>query len=142
MLISGFPGVGKTRASQIFKTMIDLDSMQYTNREKYPYCYIYDAIQLSKEGYIVLMSQELEIVELISLSGEGYMIVCPDISLKNEYMIRYLKRGNVNNWIDAVMKNWETHLNKLKEYPKENVVILQSGQYLSDVMMSIRWNRK
>lgn len=40
------------------------------------------------------------------------------------------------------MKNWETHLNKLKEYPKENVVILQSGQYLSDVMMSIRWNRK
>ena len=132
MLISGFPGVGKTRASQIFKTMIDLDSMQY----------IYDAIQLSKEGYIVLMSQELEIVELISLSGEEYMIVCPDISLKNEYMIRYLKRGNVNNWIDAVMKNWETHLNKLKEYPKENVVILQSGQYLSDVMMSIRWNRK
>jgi len=37
------------------------------------------------------MSQELEIVELISLSGEEYMIVCPDISLKNEYMIMPLR---------------------------------------------------
>lgn len=34
MLISGFPGVGKTRASQIFKTMIDLDSMQYAVYEQ------------------------------------------------------------------------------------------------------------
>lgn len=142
MLISGFPGVGKTRASQTFKAMVDLDNIQYMNREKYPYCYIYDAVQLSKQGYIVLMSQELEIVELISLSGEEYMIVCPDISLKNEYMIRYLKRGNINSWIDAVMKNWETHLNELKTYPKENIVVLQSGQYLSDVMMSIRRNHK
>ncbi len=138
MLISGFPGIGKTRASKLFNAIIDLDSMQYINKEKYPYCYLYDAIHLSKKGYIVLISQDLQVVELMAVSGEDYLIVCPDISLKNEYMVRYLKRGNVNSWIDTTMKNWDAHINKLKTYPQENLITLQSGQYLSDIMTTIK----
>lgn len=138
MLISGFPGVGKTRASKIFNALIDLDSMQYVNRPKYPYCYMYDAIHLSKKGYIVLIAQEPRVVELMVMSGEDYVIVCPDISLKNEYMLRYLNRGNADAWIDKAMASWENHLNKMKEYPRNNIIILKSGQYLTDVMTDIQ----
>lgn len=65
-----------------------------------------------------------------------YTLVIPDISLKDEYERRYLKRGNQEAFIDIFIsrggwENWQGLFSRLEPTRR---IVLQRGQFLSDIL--------
>ena len=50
-------------------------------------------------------------------------------------MLRYRNRNNNAEFIDKMYESWDSWLDKLKNRPDTAVIVLQSGQYVSDVIM-------
>ena len=49
-------------------------------------------------------------------------------------MLRYRDRNNNPEFIDKMYESWDSWLDKLKNRPDTAVIVLQSGQYVSDMI--------
>lgn len=65
-----------------------------------------------------------------------FVLVFPKLALKDEYLQRYMKRGNKSEWIKSMEEIFETCiLNVLYGYGwYAKTYFLDSGQYLSDLL--------
>lgn len=66
-----------------------------------------------------------------------YTLVVPDPSLKDEYEQRYIDRGNPDDFLDIFVRDgaWERWQNQFESFFRPTrKIVLQSGQYLSDVL--------
>lgn len=156
MIISGFAGIGKTYLGNKYEDIIDLESSDYkwiysdevngmdwekrkglTERlfnPDWPENYINAILEAEKKYKIVLISQSVEILAELRLRKIPFIVVIPDINLKEEYIARCRKRGNNEVFIGFISDYYEYFINKLmsKDDPK---VILKSGEYLEDVLI-------
>jgi hypothetical protein len=73
---------------------------------------------------------------LILLNKEGYKInlVYPKNELRNEYLDRYINRDSPYDFIGTFMKYWNIWIDQLKEQNYCEHTVLQTGQYLQDVI--------
>ena len=66
----------------------------------------------------------------------NFTLVVPKKNCLNEWMIRYINRGNDNDFINVQIDNWDKWLNEIDEekgtYSK--LVKLEQRQYISDVI--------
>ena len=131
-IIAGFAGIGKTTAALRYDNVIDLESSHYffqlpSNLELEKYeklkgdCnrvpnpngmndYI-NAIIQAKETYdYVLIALFPTLIEELNKRNIDIQIVLPHIDDKVHYQRRYQKRGNIDNWINNMMKNWESYV--------------------------------
>ena len=65
-----------------------------------------------------------------------FTIVLPSLDMKQEMIDRYIKRGNQENFVTMLETNYETFVNDLMSDPN-NKIVLDSGQYLKDVVRFI-----
>ena len=114
MIISCYPGVGKTTISKGRIDIIDLDSSLFSQlstdfivyrnseggldnvtNEFWPYFYVKIAEKLSQDGYIVLVSSHKEVRARLLDVGEDFYCITPVPELKDE-------------WIEKLRVRWET----------------------------------
>jgi len=151
-IICGFPGVGKTTAaknrnildmeSSGFHYKFDPESREFTPNPDWPTNYL-DAIEqayLNDHNEIILTSTHEDVVlSLLNNRELPVIVVVPEATLRNEYMIRYLKRGSDPEFIYSMYNNWLGYIEKIyrlvtNDGRKVPVINLKSGQYLSDVL--------
>jgi hypothetical protein len=157
LVISGFPGVGKTTLER-YERITDLESSGFhwiwvasdPFAEEYPTTpapkelrlnpvwpknYIDKIDELSKKDYqkIILISAHAEVRELLQKQKIPYIIVCPTQDCKNEYMIRYLRRGSDAEFIAKMDKSFCESLVSLANDPAPKIYLAR-GQYLQDVL--------
>jgi hypothetical protein len=142
VIIAGFPGVGKSHCvKECPDKMLDLDSSSFSwvmnsNGEKtrnpdFPENYI-DAIEKASHDYkVIFVSTHEDVVKGLSGRRIGFIVVHPDISLKEEYLQRYRDRKSPQNFIDLLDANWDTWIN---DFERSGVrrYILSSGQHVSN----------
>ena len=144
MIICGFPGVGKTSVAG-FKTCVDLESSNFSNRNGIPqktkywvpqYCNL--AIELASEGFTVLTSTHKEVIEYFA-NDATYpdtvakpVIFCPKKSMQTEWIKRLTDRYNDDpseknkRALKAVMNEWDEKIDFLEnsglhvDYAEEN----------------------
>lgn len=151
MIVSAFAGVGKTTLAQEYKDdVIDLESSNFkwlnnentesskgTNRvqnPRYPINYL-EAIKSANSKYkIVLVSQHEILRKCLDAVKLDYVLVYPDKSLKDEYIERYRARGNNDGFINLISNKWDSWIHNLDNINNHNKIVLQSGQFLSDVI--------
>lgn len=154
-IISGFPGIGKTTlASKYPSVFIDVDSGPYfwkdydaTKKEQGKYTYkvknenfvsdYLDAVQrilLRTSNTVIMVSQHNEIREGLKIRGIPFATVFPKLSLKEEYLKRYEKRGNNHIFIEDVKKNWENWIEPLSQ-EKLSTVKIPINSYLSELFI-------
>lgn len=151
IIICGFPGVGKTSVESIAikkknYEFYDLESTSFrwivsTENERvlnpnFPGCYV-DSIEASASKYghkYTMVSSHKEVRDEMKMRGLRYVIIVPERNLIDEYLLRYIARGNDIELIEQVYYHWYEWLNDI-ENDGAPVIHLKSGQFLADVIV-------
>ncbi len=149
LVISGFPGVGKTSLEH-YERIVDLESSGFhwfetpgefvpTVRHlhpEWPRNYVNKIDELSQDYMkIILISTHAEVRKLLQKQKIPYIIVCPypTLECKNEYMIRYLRRGSDAEFIAKMDQSFFESLVSLANDPAPKIYLARD-QYLQDVL--------
>lgn len=150
MIICGFPGVGKSCVATNRKNIVDLESSvfswiydpyNHTNggrvrNPNFPENYIKTIRDGVGDFEYVLISSHQAVRDALKAEGLPYIIVAPKRDLKNEYIIRYLQRGNEIDFIELMNEKWDEFLEGIAN-DGAPVIWLDKGEYMSDVLGAI-----
>lgn len=149
IILSAFPGMGKSYAvkhSSQYK-MLDLESSEYSwietdegkvRNPMFPQNYIEVIKKLVYQGsyQVIFISSHKIVRQALQENKIKYYFVYPDISLKEEYIKRFKQRGNNQNFIEQLKKNWELWINQIQNEKSDKkycykTKILQKDFYLT-----------
>ena len=134
IIISAFPGCGK---SHLFrnkgeKNILDSDSSTF-DKSNFPQNYIQHIKSNIGSADLILVSSHKEVRDALVENGIDFTLVYPNRQIKDEYIKRYIDRGNNENFVNLLQKNWDNWMNELDEQIGCEKVELKTGLYLSDV---------
>lgn len=150
MIISAFPGVGKSHFYNTYKDEFkihDSDSSLFSwivkdgqkiRNPDFPKNYIEHLESLNPKDIILVSSHE-EVRKALEEHGFEYYLVYPTKECKEEYLQRYKDRGSPETFIQLLDKNWDIWLTQLERYSYVECIKIPlfKGQYLNDVMDDI-----
>lgn len=158
LIICGFPGVGKSAASNKCQQAIDCESTRFhtaSAQEEITYFaegkeyvsevkndwvspYVDFIVQeaTEKSGCYILASCHSLVRKELQRRKVPFICVIPSEELRDEYLARYVKRGDSAQFISKINKYWYKWLNEFdSNYCTEVPVIrLKDGQVLSDIL--------
>lgn len=145
IIICGFPGVGKTTAANNRRNILDAESSAFswtfdpesTDARKrnpaFPENYSKFLLDSVEEYDYILASSHKAVRDELKAIGAQYIIVAPRRELKNEYLIRYLRRGSDINFIELLNEKWDDFLTDI-ENDGAPVIWLEAYNGLSDLL--------
>jgi hypothetical protein len=142
VLVAAFPGTGKSYyvdysegsgcMPQGFAT--DSDSSKF-DKANFPENYIGHIKQKIKEGYSrIFISTHKNVRDALVLHNLPFVLIYPAKELKQEYLERYKKRGNNENFIELVSDNWDNWIDECKAQTGCRHIELKSGQFVTNVV--------
>lgn len=147
IIISGFPGVGKSYFVKTHQDILVLDSRSselswlkdeqgkntILKNPQFPQQYI-DHIKENLGSFdIILVSSHDTIRKALEDNNIEYFLAYPNKALKDEYMNRYIHRGNDYNFIKVVETNWDKWISDIEKEKFPFLIQLGCRQYLSDL---------
>jgi len=146
-VLSGFPGVGKTYFRTHARGVVDSDSSLFSwlpptpgepkKRDRaWPGNYIKHIQRMMLEPGIkfILVSSHQEVRDALVAAGIPFILVYPDLSIKDEYIQRYIQRGNAPDFVMLLEANYDAWITALANQKGCEHCVLQSGEYLVDVV--------
>jgi hypothetical protein len=133
---SAFPGVGKTTYfNNTEKNVLDSDSSKFDKRE-FPANYIEHIKRNTTNNSVdkILVSSHKDVRDALHKEGIPFVLVYPEMGLKEEYIQRYKDRGNNDSFVKLLEQNWENWIEEMDNQKGCYRVKLGSGQYLVDVI--------
>jgi hypothetical protein len=135
IVISAFPGCGK---SHLFrnkgdKHILDSDSSKF-DKSQFPQNYIDHIKSNIGQADMILVSSHKEVRDAMVDNGIEFTLVYPNREIKDEYIQRYIDRGNNESFVNLLQNNWDNWMNELDDQSGCEKIKLSSGQYLSDVV--------
>ena len=138
ILISGFPGTGKTYFfNNTTLDVLDSDSSTFDKKD-FPANYIKHIKENIGEVDMILISSHEDVRYELEQSGLGFNLVYPAKELKNEYIQRFKDRNNDSDFIQLLDDNWENWIDDMKYQDGCRHIILNSGEYLSDIFTQFK----
>ena len=139
IIISGFPGVGKSFLGKNNDDFIDLDSSRYAGEDRWRRYKerIEDALGIYK--YIFVSSHQ-ETRDILNELGLKYYVVYPDKNLKEEYLKRYKERGSKEDFIDLMNNNFESFIDSIENNSPNGVKVklTKSDDFLKTVIYKLK----
>ena len=90
----------------------------------------------TKYDYVLIPSDVFILNQLKNLQIP-FILCYPDISLKDHYKERYIKRGNSTNFLDVFIEQWDERIQSLMDFEGVPQVVLQKNEYLSTIKRKI-----
>lgn len=140
--ISGFPGIGKSHLfeNRIDMTVLDSDSSQFSWIEKgvrhpnFPQNYIDHIKNNIGKVDIILVSSHKVVRDALNNNGIEFTLIYPEKYCKEEYLQRYIDRGNDENFVKMMRDNWDKFIAECEEQECEFKIKLDNGEFLNDVI--------
>lgn len=135
MVISGFPGVGKStlvkKAAKDKVTIHDSDSSTFA-KDSFPGNYVKHIKDILEKKENILISSHKEVRDALIKEEIPFLLVYPDKSLKDEYMKRYEERGSGEKFLKLLDENFNEWVKECDELdsPLVTKVVLKKGEYL------------
>ena len=141
MIISGFPGIGKSYFAENSELLVkDSDSSKFSWKEKgvrdpdFPNNYI-EHIKANVCLYdVILISSHHEVRQALQQNMMEYVLIYPHRSCKQEYIDRYSKRGSPESFLKLLDEQWDTFIDQMFSDKTSRKYILTSGRFLSDII--------
>ena len=123
VVISGFPGIGKsyTAMNEDSFKILDSDSSNFSwikigvRNPDFPNNYI-EHIKLNMyKADIIFVSSHEEVRNALIKNGIDFTLVYPHKSLKNIYLARYEQRGSSKEFIEFISNNWDKFLDEIEQ---------------------------
>ncbi len=135
LIVSAFPGCGKSHFFRENKNKIVLDSdSSKFDKSDFPNNYIEHIKSNIGKADIILVSSHKEVRDALVENNIKFTLVYPDKSIKDEYIQRYIDRGNSEKFVELLTKNWLTWIDELDNQIGCKKIKLNKGEYLSDVI--------
>lgn len=133
MIISAFCGTGKTYLCDNNEDIIEFECWKYKQKD-FPDNCIQDILDSIDKFKIIFISTNPLVINKLVRLGMDVLMVYPDMTLKEEYIKRFKKRGSTKDFILMLDKWWEKWIAEIEENQMcKYKVKLKSGDYLSDV---------
>lgn len=133
-IISAWCGSGKTFiCKNTHINAIEIEYWKYKDKDMQKE-YIIDIKNNINKVDLIFISTDPDGLLLINNLGYEIILVYPKNELRNEYLQRYLDRDSPADFIGVFMKYWDNWLNELKELSFCKHIILESNQYLKDII--------
>lgn len=146
-VISAFPGTGKSYcASNTKQSVVDLDTGDYTQgyaddgkvrNPDFPNNYMLAIKEHIGKADVLFVGCQPEVIAALRKEGIAFTLVYPKQELKDEYVNRFRDRHSPQQFIDLLFKNWDLFLNFLENQKDCKCIILDSKQYISDVVDTV-----
>lgn len=136
ILCSAFPGCGKSfifNNEKSEKKILDSDSSLF-DKNNFPENYLKHITENIGKADLIMISSHKEVRDALTNANLDFLLVFPDISLKDEFINRYRERGSSEKFIEFLSKNWERFILELEHQKKCTKLKLQTGENLSDVL--------
>lgn len=138
LVISAFPGCGK---SHLFRNkgerkILDSDSSTF-DKSKFPENYIDHIKSNLGKVDIILVSSHKVVRDALVDKGIDFTLVYPNRDIKDEYIQRYIDRGNDDKFVELLRNNWNTWMNELDSQNGCRKEELKEGEYLSDIITKL-----
>ncbi len=135
LVVSAFPGCGK---SHLFRNkgerkILDSDSSTF-DKSNFPQNYIEHIKSNLGNVDLILVSSHKEVREALVDNGIEFTLVYPDNNIKEEYIKRYVDRGNNDKFVELLTNNWNNWINELDNQTGCEKIKLNTGEFLSDVI--------
>lgn len=155
VIVAGFGAIGKTYLGEKYSNVIDMESGNFAHindevisvpiekrkgtdirksNPEWPYNYYKAIIEARKHYDVVLTSMHWDLLRFYEENNIPYYLVFPEQGLEKEYAIRCYGRGNNEKFTEHMINNIKIWNEKLKEFKPKELIYLQSGQYLEDVL--------
>ena len=115
------------------KKILASDSSTF-DKYQFPKNYINHIKSNIGDADIILVSSHKEVRDALQNQGIEFTLVYPSRDIKEEYIQRYIDRGNDDKFVELLKKNWENWMTELEEQKGCNKIELKNGQYLSDII--------
>lgn len=136
-VISGFPGIGKSHLVSSEDLIIsDSDSSKFP-KEGFPENYIEYIKEQIKICDIVLVSSHEEVRRALVDNRINFTLVYPSVCQKQDYLERYRVRGSSPKFIEMMDKSYIDFVVSCHNQKYCDHIILNKGQFLSDVINSM-----
>lgn len=134
LIICGYTGIGKTYFSQNFSDSIDIDSATVEKGDNFAKAYMECITDCLGKYKYILVSTHRELRDILASSGLSVILVYPEKNLKNEYLRRYLMRGNSYSYAQMIYEQWDEQISELEKEDRFQSFVLTSKKSLSDVI--------
>ena len=154
-VIAAYPACGKSYFTENVRDYFDNENPIILDSDSSNFSWVYeDGIKTDKrnpdfpQNYInyikdnigkadvIFVSSHAEVRKALAKNKIKFTLVIPQKKCLNEWMLRYINRGNDNEFIDNQINNWDKWLNEIDEekgtYSK--LIKLDQHQYISDVI--------
>jgi len=134
LIYAAFCGTGKTYiCNNTNMKAVEVEYWKYKER-----CMQKEYIEKVKNHFgtvdYILIATEPEGMKLLHDEGFDITLVYPKNELRNEYLDRYIDRDSPYEFIGTFMKHWNIWINQLKDQKYCKHIVLESNQYLQDVI--------
>ena len=134
VLYASFCGTGKTYiCNKTNIKSVEVEYWEYKDKGLQQE-YIKDIKKHITSVDYIFISTDPEGLRLLHKEGFNITLVYPKNELRSEYLDRYIERDSSTDFIGTFMKYWHTWIDELKEQKYCQHIILESGQYLYDVL--------
>jgi len=127
ILLSAFPGTGKSHLFKNNKNLKILDSDSSTfDKKDFPENYIKHIKENIGVVDIICISSHEEVRKALVDNGLMFLLVYPNIELKDEYIERYETRGNDKGFIELLTDKWDEWITDVSE--QKNCIRIELGK--------------
>ena len=137
VVVSGFPGIGKSYLCKIGGDKIEDVSHIRFNSEFFPEFYVDHIMSLLGKREIILISSHRDVLIELERVGIDYILVHPSRKSKNEYINRYKSMNLSSQFINTFDSKWESYLRDIESACPSKRIVLKSGEYLKDRLNSL-----
>lgn len=139
-VISGFPGIGKTFYKENSElNVLDSDSSKFSWIEKgvrnpeFPKNYIDHIKSNMYKVDMILVSTHKVVRDALVDNNIKFLLVYPEIELKEEYLERFRNRGSDDSFIKLFENNWDTFIQEMENQEGCVATKLKSGMFLTNI---------
>lgn len=142
LVVSGFPGVGKTHFFNNVrdKVVFDSDSSLFSwerpgvRHPDFPSNYMEHIKSLMGEADIILVSSHKVVRDALVDAGIAFTLAYPERGAKDLYLCRYQQRGSDRSFLSLLEHNWDEWISELEGQESCTRIEMRGDQYLSDVI--------
>lgn len=135
-IVCGFFGVGKSSVAKYRPDIkfYDLDAKAFVKQDGWQNLYVDCALGLTHDYDIVCLKSSDKVMRRLNQLGQKYYIVYPNRFAKRDFMERAIKNKYPRKFIEQFFSNWERYIQEIEDEDCPNKIVLQSGEYLSDIV--------
>lgn len=144
VVISGFPGVGKSFATCGSDVRIlDSDSSVFSwispgvRDPLFPSNYMGHIRNNLGPADVIFVSSHDTVREALQSNQLPYVLIYPNRCLKDEYLERYRRRGSSENFVEFIANHWDEFIDSIERETYPRLVRLGPSVYVADVLSGI-----